>query len=267
MSSFIFHGTFHLICGPRLTSTAKAVTLERTFQFSSALLILRRTMPRQAISLDKGRTRSAGPLTDLAEGKIRSRNVRRILSAGVEVFSRKGLDGARIVEIASASGLPKGTVYYYFSSKQDIYKAALEHLIHSWDDAFDHIAVEREPADAIAAYVEEKLRLAQTNGAETRFFANEILQGAHNLGKAAREHMRTVTSEKAKVIEEWAKLGKIAKVDARHLFILLWSATQFYAEFEALACDALGVKQLKQADFSSAAKSITQIVLKGILNR
>lgn len=79
--------------------------------------------------------------------------------------------------------------------------------------------------------------------------------------------MRTVTSEKAKVIEEWAKLGKIAKVDARHLFILLWSATQFYAEFEALACDALGVKQLKQADFSSAAKSITQIVLKGILNR
>lgn len=198
---------------------------------------------------------------------IRARNILKILTAAVEIFSRKGLDGARIVEIAKASGLPKGNVYYYFSSKEEIYNAAIDRLIHSWDDAFRHISVDREPADAIAAYVRAKLSHAWQNAAETRLFANEILQGAEHLSVEAREHMRRVTSEKAGVIETWAAAGKIEPVDARHLFILLWSATQFYVEFEALACDALDISQLKESDYDMAAKTITDTILRGLLVR
>lgn len=198
---------------------------------------------------------------------IRARNVLKILTAAVEIFSRKGLDGARIVEIAKASGLPKGNVYYYFSSKEEIYNAAIDRLIHSWDDAFRHISVEREPAEAIEAYVRAKLEHACENAAETRLFANEILQGAEHLSMDAREHMRKVTSEKAAVIDAWATAGKIVPVDARHLFILLWSATQFYVEFEALACDALDVSQLGEDDHAKAAKTITETILRGLLVR
>ncbi|MCY1382068.1 hypothetical protein D9M69_700500 [compost metagenome] len=54
-------------------------------------------------------------------------------------------------------------------------------------------------------------------------------------------------------------------VDARHLFILLWSATQFYVEFEALACDALDVSELKEADYADAAKTIAGTILRGLL--
>lgn len=204
---------------------------------------------------------------ELSEEKIRARNVLKILSAGIEIFSRKGLDGARIVEIAKASGLPKGNVYYYFSSKEEIYNAAIEHLIHSWDEAFEHISAGSEPEDAIEAYVEAKLKHARENAAETRLFANEILQGANHLSEDAREHMRRVTAEKARVIDAWAEAGKIDRIDPRHLFILLWSATQFYADFEALACDALQVRQLRAADFRLAAKTITQTVLRGLLPR
>lgn len=196
---------------------------------------------------------------------IRARNVLKILTAAVEIFSRKGLDGARIVEIAKASGLPKGNVYYYFSSKEEIYNAAIDHLIHSWDDAFQHISIDREPADAIEAYVRAKLTHACENAAETRLFANEILQGAEHLSSEARGHMRRVTTEKAGVIDAWAAAGKIKPIDARHLFILLWSATQFYVEFEALACDALDVGQLTEADYSKAAKTITSTILCGLL--
>ena len=196
---------------------------------------------------------------------IRARNVLKILTAAVEIFSRKGLDGARIVEIAKASGLPKGNVYYYFSSKEEIYNAAIDQLIHSWDDAFRHISADRDPAEAIEAYVRAKLDHAWQNAAETRLFANEILQGAEHLSRDAREHMRRVTAEKAGVIDAWAAAGKIVPVDARHLFILLWSATQFYVEFEALACDALDVSELSEADRAKAAKTITETILRGLL--
>lgn len=112
-----------------------------------------------------------------------------------------------------------------------------------------------------------KLDNARENAAETRLFANEILQGAEHLSVAARDYMRTVTSEKARVIDTWAAAGKIEKIDARHLFILLWSVTQFYAEFEALACDALNVSELKATDYDMAAKTITQTVLRGLRPR
>jgi len=202
---------------------------------------------------------------EASDEPIRARNVLKILTAAVEIFSRKGLDGARIVEIAKASGLPKGNVYYYFSSKEEIYNAAIDQLIHSWDDAFRHISADRDPAEAIEAYVRAKLDHAWQNAAETRLFANEILQGAEHLSLDAREHMRRVTAEKAGVIDAWAAAGKIVPVDARHLFILLWSATQFYVEFEALACDALDVRELSEADRAKAAKTITETILRGLL--
>lgn len=220
-----------------------------------------------AQGLRRDRTAARGVLPSQAESeeRIRARNVLKILRAAIEIFSRKGLDGARIVEIAKASGLPKGNVYYYFSSKEEIYKATIDHLINSWDEAFQHIAADRDPAESIEAYIRAKLEHARKNAAETRLFANEILQGAGHLSLEARNHMRTVTAEKAKVIDAWAAAGKIEKVDARHLFILLWSATQFYAEFDALACDALSVRQIRTADYNLAAKTITQSVLRGLL--
>lgn len=215
-------------------------------------------------SAEKSRKQLA---TDNADERIRARNVLKILKAATEIFSRKGLDGTRINEIAELSGLPKGNVYYYFSSKEEIYKATIAHLINSWDQAFRHISADREPAEAIEAYIKAKLEHARRNIAETRLFANEILQGAEHLPADARQHMREVTAEKAEVLNAWVAAGKLAPVDPRHLFIMLWSATQFYAEFEALACDALQVGHLKASDYSSAARTISETVLNGLMPR
>ena len=63
----------------------------------------------------------------------------------------------------------------------------------------------------------------------------------------------------------WIAAGKMAPVDVRHLLIMLWSATQFYADFEPLACDALGKSRLKAEDYDNAAKTIAGTVLRGIL--
>ncbi len=197
--------------------------------------------------------------------KIRARNIREILKAATEIFSRKGFDGARIAEIAEASGLPKANVYYYFSSKEEIYRAVIEHLIEGWDDAFAHISGDREPQDAIRSYVAAKLAYTRRNVIESRLFANEIIRGAQFLSRKDRQHMRTVTDEKVKVIEDWIAAGKLLPVDPRHLFIMLWSATQFYADFEPLACDALHTTKLKSMDYSHAAATISETVLRGLL--
>ena len=47
----------------------------------------------------------------------------RILQAAVRVFAEKGISGTKILDIAEAADIGKGTVYEYFHSKEEIITA------------------------------------------------------------------------------------------------------------------------------------------------
>ena len=48
-----------------------------------------------------------------------------ILEAALAAFAEKGLAGARMDDIAARAGVTKGTIYLYFPSKDDVFKALL----------------------------------------------------------------------------------------------------------------------------------------------
>jgi len=50
----------------------------------------------------------------------------RILDAALSEFAANGLAGARTEQIATAAGVNKALIYYYFESKEKLYSAALE---------------------------------------------------------------------------------------------------------------------------------------------
>ena len=52
----------------------------------------------------------------------------RILDAAAREFAAHGLAGARTESIASAAGVNKALLYYYFASKDGLYQAALEDI-------------------------------------------------------------------------------------------------------------------------------------------
>ncbi|WP_324750355.1 TetR/AcrR family transcriptional regulator [Sphingomonas sp. LY54] len=49
-----------------------------------------------------------------------------IIAAALEVFAAKGFAGARMEEIAARAGLSKGTIYLYFSTKEDLFRAVVQ---------------------------------------------------------------------------------------------------------------------------------------------
>ena len=61
----------------------------------------------------------------MKKGQITQAN---ILSAAEEVFSQKGLYGARIDEIAEAAECNKRMIYAHFGSKEGLYTAVLKHV-------------------------------------------------------------------------------------------------------------------------------------------
>ena len=54
---------------------------------------------------------------------------RRIVATAEDIFAERGLAGARMDEIARAAKVNKALLYYYFRSKEELYRFVLETLL------------------------------------------------------------------------------------------------------------------------------------------
>ncbi len=123
--------------------------------------------------------------------RIQEKNTATILEAALEVFSQHGFRGATLDQIATAAGLSKPNLLYYFASKEAIHVALLTGLLDSWLDPLRALDPAGDPVEEIVGYVQRKLDMARDLPRESRLFANEIVQGAprilrHDRGPAER---------------------------------------------------------------------------------
>lgn len=63
-----------------------------------------------------------------------------ILDAAGQIFARKGYANARIIEVAEAASVGKGTIYEYFRSKEDLFFAVFEATMQGAEDTIAAIA-------------------------------------------------------------------------------------------------------------------------------
>ncbi len=82
----------------------------------------------------------------------------RLLDAAAAEFAAKGLDGARIDDISVAAGLAKGTVYNYFDSKIDVFRAVIEEWSHRTDELRDPVPPDAPVADQLRAILEAEMQ-------------------------------------------------------------------------------------------------------------
>lgn len=175
-----------------------------------------------------------------APTRIQRKNRAAILDAALEVFSAQGFRGATVDQIASAAGLSKPNLLYYFPSKEAIHSAVLGQLLDTWLDPLRALDPDGEPLEEILAYVQRKLEMSRDYPRESRLFANEIVQGAPRIHAVLSTDLKTLVDEKAALIEAWADAGRIARVHPYHLIFSIWSLTQHYADFDVQVRAVLG---------------------------
>lgn len=197
------------------------------------------------------------------KGAIRQANQALILSAGERVFARAGFNGATMAAIADEAGLPKANLHYYFGSKQALYRAVLARTLHDWLVPLDGLTPEADPRTALEAYIRAKMAMSRERPDASRVFANELLHGASELGELMRTELRAMVRAKAAVIEGWIAAGRMAPVDATHLFFTVWAATQTYADFDVQVRAVLGREQMGAADHRRATEHVVSLILRG----
>lgn len=196
-------------------------------------------------------------------GRIRQKNVQAIIAAAEVEFARHGYKGTSMNAIAQAANLPKANLHYYFSNKLGLYIAVLSNILDLWDQSFSGLAVEDDPATALAAYIRTKMEFSRRRPLASRVFAMEVISGGEHLSGHFNQDYLDWFRGRAAVLQAWIDAGKMDPVDPVHLIFLLWSSTQHYADFTSQIARLSGRRRLTREDYDRAADSLVQVILKG----
>lgn len=194
---------------------------------------------------------------------IRERNKELILRAASEEFADKGFAAAKTSDIAAKAGVPKPNVYYYFKSKENLYREVLESIIEPILQASAPFNVDGQPQAVLSDYIRAKIRISRDLPYASKVFASEIMHGAPHLSPEQTEQLNAQARHNIQCIERWIERGAIAPIDAHHLLFSIWAATQTYADFDWQIKVVTGKPQLDDDDYEAAARTIIRMVLKG----
>jgi AcrR family transcriptional regulator len=156
----------------------------------------------------------------------------RILEAAIAEFTAKGLDGARVDEIAARAGANKRMLYAYFGAKEELWLAALEAVYAAMRAEESRIDVEHlPPEEGIAELVRFKLRYTAAHPEVVALLTSENLHRARYLRRSTR--VPALYSPVVAVLETLLKRGAAQGqfrdgVDPVQLYISITALSHFY---------------------------------------
>lgn len=92
----------------------------------------------------------------------RGRRIQQILAVAADLFGERGYDAVNLDDVAERLDVTKGSLYYYFASKDELAAAAIETLGSDWTDRLERLpaAAEGTPSERLRALVREQVRIA-----------------------------------------------------------------------------------------------------------
>lgn len=152
-----------------------------------------------------------------------------ILRAAAHIFADVGLAGARTDAIASAAGVNKALLYYYFKGKDALYLAVLEdHLKEFYRRAVEVLSTDGSARATLLRYVSMHFDFISSRPYYPRLFQRFIMTGGRHLERLARKYFLPLGQRFVAVIERGVREGEFRKVDGRHTAISLVGLTVFY---------------------------------------
>ncbi|WP_186438314.1 TetR/AcrR family transcriptional regulator [Cohnella terricola] len=106
---------------------------------------------------------------------------KQVLDAAIRCFARKGFNATSIQEIADELGMAKGSIYFYFKSKDDLLISVLEDYGEMIFDHMRELPAEagRSPKEKLALQFERQFRFIRDHLDFMRMLLREPLTGLH----------------------------------------------------------------------------------------
>ena len=138
-----------------------------------------------------------------------------IFLSAVKVFSSYGYDGATMDQIAMNAGVAKGTLYYHFKSKEEIFKYIISEGMKLMQEKIDAASINGETAiDRLKSVFKVQLILVHRNKDFFKVIASQ-LWGKELRQFELRHIIENYINSIEVLIDEAIKLGKVKKGKSR----------------------------------------------------
>jgi len=145
----------------------------------------------------------------------------KIYEAARRIFILKGMEGARMQEIADEAGINKALLHYYFRSKENLFKAVFKDTFSKFFvKVKDTLSSEVSVKEKLVVFIDNYIDLILANPYVPQFIINEINRDPQVL----KTLMFESGIEPQKVLElflDKVQSSNLSKLDPRHIVVSL----------------------------------------------
>lgn len=189
-----------------------------------------------------------------------------ILDIATTIFAKYGFAKTTLDDIADAVGMKKGSLYYYFKSKEAIFSAVINEVASQvFTRMKKDVSTETTARGAVLKFVESGLRCSQDAGNVIGVSAQvklELLPLAHQILKDFHDDMLAFLSA---IIDRGVKLGEFRPCDSKKITHAIHSAAQGI-EWNAL-CTSGSIQGKQEFDIEPIVKEalfLVDLILDGL---
>jgi TetR/AcrR family transcriptional regulator len=201
----------------------------------------------------------------------------KIISAAIEIFAEKGKHGARMEKIAEKAKVNKAMLYYYFTSKDLLFKEVLKYIIHTigksivtpMEKILEHTD---NPVDILKEYVHAHYQAFSRNVNYTKVLLNALTSSPQEHREAMELEYGLLKSEVALKIEAALRKGIsqniIRDINTKQFIISIIGTNLIYFIAQPIAELILKLEVKDEQTFlKEREESIVDLILFGIMMR
>lgn len=201
---------------------------------------------------------------------------KKIIKAAVTVFARKGQHGARMEEIAAMAEINKAMLYYYYSTKENLYNETLIYLageiyLKIKGDLEIIISEEEDPRIKLEKFINVHYKAFSSNQDFTdiiiKAFASnpdEIKDLLGNVFMRIKENLKIVES----LFREGVAQGLLREMDFRQFMVSVIGMNMIYFMAKPITDILFDMNAKEEKAFlKTRSDNITDLIFNGILKR
>jgi len=190
----------------------------------------------------------------------------RIFEAARKIFHAKGLDGARMQEIADEAGINKAMLHYYFRSKDKLFGSIFEEDFKEFFKRLaELISADLPLLEKIEFFVENYLELILQNSYIPAFILSEIHHNPERIKNIFLE--KGIKAEQIFMddIKTAISLGIIRPIDPRQLIVNIIGLCIFPIVAKPILCTMLSFDEEGYRNFiEERKKEVARFVINSI---
>jgi TetR/AcrR family transcriptional regulator len=151
----------------------------------------------------------------------------RILAAALDLFSERSFDGATTREIAARAEVTQPLLNYHFSSKDELWRAAVDGLFASLDRALAARADGLRGVDDLTAsrlLVREFIHFSAHNPQLHRIITQECKSDGPRMDWLVERHVRPLYEATTALFARLVEQGHLPAIPPAHLYYILTGA-------------------------------------------